>query len=374
MSDIEWTDQTWNPIIGCELVSPGCALCYAGTMAKRQVGMAQGRRTKWARSLTPEEAARWVNEGVEPEGKKRPQRSPYVDVINIDEPGKKRRTGAAVWNGLTRFLPERLAEPLRWRKPRMVFAPSMSDFFHPSVAFNHIAAILGVMAATPQHTYQVLTKRPARLLEFLRWLRRPVRQGLARLYDSEWQPSPLDRCWGGAVVRLGLRRGMPSSLPSNDVVWPLPNVWFGVSVEDQKRADERLPLLAEVRAMGWHTFVSAEPLIGPIVDGQWSAAEWVIIGGESGAKARRCEGEWIRRVRDDAHAVSAAVFVKQLGLRFDDRRPLAPGAPRVGAGLDVHATDEVWLQRLNSRKGNDPAEWPVDLRVREWPAGMEPGL
>lgn len=334
MSDIEWTDTTWNPVIGCELASPGCALCYAGTMAKRQVAMADG-------------AGRV---------------SPYADVVRVDEPGGKKRTGAAVWNGQTRFLPERLADPLGWRKPRMVFAPSMSDFFHPSVDFEHVAAILGVMAATPQHTYQVLTKRPERLLEFLDWVMGPM---FGIYLPSERAVSRIERYatkWGDRHFALSMGKSCP---------WPLPNVWFGVSVEDQRRADERLPLLADIRAQGWHTFVSAEPLIGPIVNGQWSAADWVIIGGESGSKARRCDAQWMRAIRDDAHAAGTAVFVKQLGLRYHD-----DAHSTYGAGFNHHLEGSrrrgsVPLARgLKSRKGNDPAEWPADLRVREWPVAM----
>lgn len=359
MSDIEWTDTTWNPVIGCELASPGCAICYAATMAKRQVGMAQGHGRV----------------------------SHYADVVHIDEPGGKKRRGAGIWNGQTRFLPERLGEPLKWRKPRMVFAPSMSDFFHPSVSFYDVAAILGVMAVTPRHTYQVLTKRPARLLKFLRWLRHsaPMALGtgcvlgrslvaalnvainsLRRDAQTAAQREHTERLIA-AQTRLAVAVEAGTSLP-------LPNVWFGVSVEDQKRADERLPLLATVRAMGWHTFVSAEPLIGAISDEQsrttlgvsfWEAAEWVIVGGESGPMARECNGAWVRRVIADASRAGCAVFVKQLGAKFADDYTGVYGA----ATPDEH----MHGVRLTSRKGSKPDEWPAFFQRREWPAAMGPG-
>lgn len=317
MSDIEWTDKTWNPVVGCSLASPGCALCYAGTMARRQVAMAA--------------AAGRV--------------SPYADVVRVAEPGQKARTGAAAWNGQVAFLPERLAEPLRWRNGARIFVNSMSDLFHERLSFDAIAAVFGVMASTPQHTFQVLTKRPARMLRFLLTA----------------------RVLGLSEVACDYLKAAGVPLSDDAVRSPSSNIWLGVSVEDQPRADERLPLLAEVRAMGWHTFASVEPLIGRVAMPRanlWESAEWVIIGGESGPHSRRCEADWIREVRHDAQAAGAAVFIKQLGLAFSD--PLHGVA---GAGLRVDSDAHV-TRRLVNRKGADPAEWPEDLRVRDWPAAM----
>jgi protein gp37 len=146
MSDdtgIEWTKvpgyrgATWNPVRGCTKISPGCKHCYAATMAKRVAAMerAQGRR------------------------------SVYVDVVRGEE-----EAHGGHWNGRAKFLPERLAQPLKWRKPCRVFVNSMSDLFHDDITFEQIAAVFGVMAATPRHTYQVLTKRPQRAREFFAWL------------------------------------------------------------------------------------------------------------------------------------------------------------------------------------------------------------
>lgn len=332
MSKIEWTEKTWNPVIGCSLASPGCARCYAGTMARRQVAMAAGL------------------------GKV----SPYASVVRIAEPGQKPRTGAAAWNGEVRFLPDRLAEPLRWRKGVRVFVNSMSDLFHEKLSFYDIAAIFGVMASAPQHVFQVLTKRAERMEKFLAWLE-------ANHVDGETRRAVTEEAWG----RLEHPR---DAQLLHEGPWPLPNVWLGVSVEDEKRADERLPLLAEVRAQGWRTFASVEPLIGPISHGftnRWQAAEWVVIGGESGPHSRRCEVDWIREIRDDAQAAGAAVFVKQLGAAYEDML----GAV-VGASVDAQAAARRWgwptgyPMRLSSGKGSDMTEWPRDLCVRDMPAGM----
>lgn len=342
-SNIEWTEATWNPVVGCTAVSPGCKECYAATMACRLVAMQEGQRAKAAACGAPD-----------------PGPSPYVDVVRA-RPGAKMRTGAAAWSGDVRLMPERLAEPLRWRKPRLVFAPSMSDFGHPGVPFDYLAAVFAVMAATP-HVYQVLTKRPGRVLAFLDWLGSCPYHGDS---GADVSLGRLEECW----LAHDLDGFARTDEALAGVEWPPPNIWLGVSVEDQSRADGRLPLLDALRARGWHTFVSAEPLLGPVEGAQW-AAEWVIIGGESGPRARRCDAGWMRTVRDEARAAGARVFVKQLGLAFDDRQ--APVGPRrVGAGLDLHPVDEAGVTRLRHRKGADMAEWPADLRLREWPPEMQ---
>lgn len=344
MSKIEWTEKTWNPVIGCSLASPGCARCYAGTMARRQVAMAEGL------------------------GKV----SPYASVVRIAEPGQKPRTGAAAWNGDVKFLPDRLAEPLRWRRASRVFVNSMSDLFHERLAFDDIAAVFGVMAACHHHTFQVLTKRPERMAAFIHWAtnwRTQYAQGAHACLHNALSNAPaylpgLEDDDGPDAVGDSLR----------GLVWPLPNVWLGVSVEDTKRAEERLPILGALRAQGWRTFASVEPLIGPISHGfinRWQAAEWVVIGGESGPHSRRCEVDWIREIRDDAQAAGAAVFVKQVGAAYEDMLGSV-----VGASVDVKAAARRWglptgcPKRLSSGKGSDMAEWPSDLCVRDMPAGM----
>lgn len=240
MSKIEWTEKTWNPVLGCEAVSPGCRDCYAGTMGRRIVAMGG------------------------------PAADDYFQVIDVTEDRGKLRKGAKAWNGRAVFMPDRLDVPLRRKTPTVFMAPSMSDFFHEDISFEQIAAILGVMAACPQHTFQVLTKRPNRLVGFLETL-----ESRAQIYARP----PIEQIREAAEPWAGL--------PKDVLECPLPNVWFGTSVEDQRRFDERAPLLRQVRDRGWHTFVSAEPLIGSIIEtyNRWACAEWVIVGGESGPTA-----------------------------------------------------------------------------------------
>jgi len=334
-TNIEWTDATWNPVAGCKMVSPGCTNCYAQTMAKRLRAMAEARGDT---------------------------ASPYLRVI--DKRGK--------WTGAFETVPDRLAEPLGWKKPRRVFVNSMSDLFGEGVPFEFIAAVFGVMAATPRHTYQVLTKRPVRMVEFFAhtfglestevtvnreasergwviWDGRAPRGG----WPVEARPIDYAHLYSRAPDPKTLRRRLPW-------VWPLPNVWLGVSVENQAAADERIPLLLQAPAAV--QFLSCEPLLGPIrfheewllgrfiscpeetdnpetdgcngceavpsarrVDGPLSgdvcsavrgpALSWVIAGGESGPGARSCDLAWLRSIVAQCDRAQVACFVKQLGAR-----------------------------------------------------------
>ncbi len=254
-----------------------------------------------------------------------------------------RRQGVR-WNGTVRLLPERLAVPFKWKRHRLVFVDSMSDLFHPSVPFDFIAAVYGVMAACERHTFQILTKRIKRARAFGSWVKegRATPQNLcaeaaARLWPHEIlemeHPAELD----------GLQQGP----------WPLPNVWLGTSVEDQKRADERIQELtlcpAEVR------FLSIEPLLGPVrfydlplISG-WTGLHWVIVGGESGPGARPFELDWARELRDECAREGIPFFLKQLG-----RFPVDGGVPL----------------ELADRKGGNIDEWPEDLQIRQWPASL----
>jgi protein gp37 len=206
-----------------------------------------------------------------------------------------------------------LEAPLHWRRPRRVFVCSRSDLFHEKVPESFIRAVFTTMARCPQHTFQVLTKRANRMHAFL----------------SSWRQY-------GVTLRHGY--GMT-----------LPNVWLGVTVEDQDAANKRiLYLLATPAAVRW---VSFEPMLesvnlhlGRDTLDAWSAAppiDWVVVGGESGPNARACDVEWIRDVVRQCREAGTACFVKQLGARC-------------AGGI------------INS-KGADPEEWPVDLRVREYP-------
>jgi protein gp37 len=239
---IEWTDETWNPVTGCDKVSPGCDHCYAETIAHRFDG-------------TP-----------------------------------------AYPNGFKVTLhPERLERPLHWTRPRMVFVNSMSDMFHADIPDEYITRVFAVMALAPQHTFQILTKRHARMKSLLTSDAFKV-----AVFDAAWnlRPGPL--------------------LTS----WPLPNVWLGVSAEDQRWANLRIPALLHTPAA--IRFVSAEPLLGPIdlaspgllaLDEFDLGINWVIVGGESGNGARPMAPDWVRSLRDQCDDAGVAFFFKQWGGR-----------------------------------------------------------
>jgi protein gp37 len=274
MTKIQWTDQTWNPIVGCSVVSPGCTNCYAMRMAGTRL-----RHTPAYRGLT---------QGA--------------------------RHQASVWNGKVRFLEERLTQPLKWRKPRRVFVNSMGDLFHENVADDDIDRVFAIMAMTPQHTYQVLTKRPERM----------------RKYTSD--PAVAGRIWD-AAVRLDCEFHLPESHPGYRVLLdgagfrlPLPNIWLGTSVEDQKRANERIPHLLNTPAAV--RFLSMEPLLEEVdlyrggfsflhrikspTGKQHERLDWIICGGESGPSARDMDPAWARSLRDQCQAAGVPFFMKQM--------------------------------------------------------------
>lgn len=244
MSDktgIEWTDATWNPVTGCTEVTPGCDHCYAKTFAERWRGT----------------------------------------------PGHYFENGFDV-----QLRPDKLDQPLRWKKPRKVFVNSMSDLFHDGVPGDYIIDVFVVMAMAKQHTFQLLTKRHGRMRSLLS------------------DPGFRDEVQTRMEI---IEHPQPVSL-----TWPLPNVWVGVSAEDQKRADLRIPALLNTPAA--IRFVSAEPLLGPIDIVQAmnrdprnaGGIDWVIAGGESGRNARAVHPDWIRGLRDDCKGTIAFLF-KQWG-------------------------------------------------------------
>lgn len=252
------------------------------------------------------------------------------------------------------FHEDRLELPLHWRKPRLVFVNSLSDLFHEDVPDEFIDRVFTVMALCPQHTFQVLTKRAERMLRY---------------------------CSGASDGQLG--------------VGILPNVWLGVSVEDQKRADERIPHLLQTPAAV--RFLSCEPLLGPIDylaswlvgcddrhlrprsesdrlakrDQHLRSIDWVIAGGESGRGARPCDLAWIRSLRDQCRAAAVPWFLKQIGAKpYIDRspEPAASLARKHGVGPLVAQFFEP-----SDAKGGNPDEWPEDLRAdcRQFPAVAE---
>lgn len=273
-SNIEWTDATWNPVTGCTKVSQGCKNCYA--------------ERDWARlSANPTAKAYYGR--------------PFTEV---------------------RCHPDRLRQPLHWKRPRRIFVNSMSDLFHDAVPDDYIAEVFSVMALCPQHIFQILTKRPARMHRLLNAVRRP---GL---------PEKV----AGALARLSERGEITGSQYLNACALPateLPNVWLGVSVEFQAEANSRIPLLLNTPAAV--RFLSCEPLLGKIdlepsgaLDGHYIGAlidfesgidelelvpriDWVIAGGESGPSARPMHPDWVREVRDQCNDAGVPFFFKQWG-------------------------------------------------------------
>jgi protein gp37 len=318
VSAIEWTDETWNPVTGCTKVSQGCKNCYAEGVAERF----------WASQYPPVEyplpVEEWPPEALESGATAcmatRTRR--FTDVMTHRD---------------------RLEQPLRWRKPRRVFVNSMSDLFHEDVPYDFIESVFGVMARAQAHTFQILTKRPERMREFF------AHPGRAAW--SHWAPV-MDGVPGVRPMRHGEWPG-----------WPLPNVWLGVSVEDQATADERIPLLLDTPAAV--RFVSYEPALGPVdfigglpsgLHPAFGFLDWIIVGGESGHGARPFDLAWARSVIEQGRAAGVPVFVKQLG------------AVAVTHSVRQHGSATLFTLKLRDRKGGDPVEWPEDLRVREFPA------
>jgi len=263
MSKIEWTDVTWNPVTGCAKVSEGCRNCYAERMAKRLRG-----------------------------------RCGYP----ADDPFR------------VTLHPGRLDQPMRWRKPRIVFACSMGDLFHENVPLAYVMSVLLAMRSSPRHTFLLLTKRP----------------GQAR--------DTLGQCAASVAGS-----------------WPLPNVWLGVSIEDQAAANERIPILLDTPAA--HRFVSVEPLLEEIrfsenphsricgvccdaaaysldlpafaercfkcPSGSLSSLDWVICGGETGPGARPMPPDWARLLRDQCREAGVPFFFKQMSGRATTPEDLA---------------------------------------------------
>jgi protein gp37 len=292
---IEWTDATWNVITGCSIVSPGCTSCYAMRLA--------GTRLRHERTRQ-----------------------------GLTKPSK----AGPVWTGEVRFNEHLLDQPMRWRRPRMIFVCAHGDLFHENVPDEWIDLVFAMTLLCPQHTFQVLTKRADRMRRYFNgpW---PGGDGvMARIADATWRLAPLRRQLPEppTVVEVPIGPRLANGEP--EFGWrrmmknlgPLRNVWLGVSVEDQARANERIPHLLAVPA-AVH-FLSCEPLLGPVdlERGGWSflrplrpppgnkigwakGVDWVIAGGESGPKARPAHIDWFRSLRDQCAAAGVAFFMKQ---------------------------------------------------------------
>jgi protein gp37 len=336
---INWTDSTWNPIRGCSRVSPGCENCYAESTA-----------------------ARFSGPGMPYEGLAKPS-----------------ARGLPKWTGEVRFIEEHLADPLRWRRPRRIFVNSMSDLFHERLPNEEIAAVFGVMAAAPRHTFQVLTKRPERMREWFRWIADEGDELLAVVDEEPPSGSPIP----GACACFAKEKAIGGVLRDKDwreamrAPWPLPNVWLGVTAEDQQRLDERVPILLDTpAAVRW---VSAEPLLGQLdltridaeakarVDGMYqinpltgrntdmgrpcrdvARLDWIVVGGESGPRARPFDLAWARSIVDQCQTAGVPIWVKQLG----------------ADPIDGTAGCSVWQR---DKAGADWTDWPAELKVRRFP-------
>jgi protein gp37 len=306
---IAWTNATWNPVTGCTKISQGCKHCYA--------------EREWGRLSANPKATTYYGRA-------------FTDVACHED---------------------RLDQPLRWKKPRMIFVNSMSDLFHEDVPDDFIDKVFAVMALAEQHVFQVLTKRPDRMLAYLTTKNREDIIG---------------------------EKAMP--IVSKDdfgiLEWPLPNVWLGVSVEDQATADERIPLLLQTpAAVRW---ASAEPLLNKIdlthleldpfnyynaLTGDTirldrtlipmeNTLSWVVPGGESENSARALDARFLYALVSQCKDAGTPIFVKQLGYRFMD-------LDNAFYGAGIKTTDKN--RKLINRAGADIDEWPEDLRVREWP-------
>jgi len=299
---IEWTDITWNPVRGCSIVSAGCTNCYAMKQAHRFSGQGQA----------------------------------YEGLTRLTR-------GGPVWTGDVKLVPELLSRPLSWRSPKRIFVNSMSDLFHENVPLEFIAEVFNVMASATAncgkrhvhdlecwqgepHTFQVLTKRPERMFKV-------ISKELQQYADMH----------------------MPGDCPLSIALesWPLKNVWLGVSIEDQKTAEERIPYLLQTPAVV--SWTSAEPLLGQVNLSAIKGVEnfgWVVAGGESGFGARPTCLSWIQDIVRDCRNMDIPVFVKQLGTK-----------PYINATSGDHE-----YLTLQDRKGGDISEFPSYLRARDFPA------
>lgn len=296
MSDkttIEWTDATWNPVTGCTKVSAGCDHCYAETFAERFRGT----------------------------------------------PGHYFESGFDV-----QLRPDKLVQPLRWTKPKRIFVNSMSDLFHTDIPDEHIDRVFGVMAANlaharPTHTFQILTKRHSRMRSYLSaaGVQERIAIAAAQVTDEDHADTVHD------YVR-------------HHAQWPLPNVWLGVSVENQQWADIRIPALLDTPAAV--RFLSCEPLLGPVdllhsINQDPLAAyhfrpggiDWVIVGGESGRNARPMHPDWARSLRDQCVTADVPFLFKQHG-------EWEPIGPLYGEGDDVDDAhmNAVGLEVIDKRR------------------------
>jgi protein gp37 len=307
---IEWTAQpgyapaVWNPTVGCTRVSAGCDNCYAFALHDK----------RYASNLKVSVALPYDRE---------------KGAGGAYKPAGAREIGAALpWPkqydlpfSHVQLLEDRLDAPLRTRKPTCYFVDSMADLFHEDVPDEFIGRVWDTMWGATQHRFLVLTKRPERMRE---WVTARVKRDSLPIHHGDLMPS---------------------------------NVWLGTSVENQAAADERIHELEQTFAAV--RFLSCEPLLGPVEipgvgPGDSAHIDWIIVGGESGPRARPMDLAWARSLVKQGQLACSAVFVKQLGRR-----------PQMGYGDGAMQT--ITAYPVRDSHGGDPAEWPEDLRVRQWP-------
>ena len=247
-SRIEWTQATWNPVAGCNVLSPGCTNCYAMRMAARLAAMGQDK---------------------------------YIGTT-------RKSGGRAKWTGKISLDETSLELPQKWKRGRLIFVNSMADLFHDKVPAAYVRKVFDAMAAAPQHTFQVLTKRPKRMLAL-----------------SDNLP------WAG-------------------------HIWMGVSVESADYTG-RIDMLRQSGAAV--KFLSLEPLLGPLDNLDLRGIDWVIAGGESGPGARPMEQQWVRSIRDQCRAAKVAFHFKQWG---------GTNKKRAGRNLDGRTWDDLPGFRTNA--------------------------
>jgi protein gp37 len=342
---IEWTrnsdgtqGHTWNPVRGCSMAqgsnSPkdgGCVNCYAARQEARNLPGHRSPTTGKSFAIMTDHGPRWTGD---------------VELIE-----------------------SQLTIPLHRRTPTTYFVNSMSDLFHEELPDEAIDRVFAVMALCPQHTFQVLTKRPDRMAAYMTTRLGAGHRGdrISSLMDR-WDFLPRDRTF---------RRYCEA--------WPLPNCWLGTSCETQKCADDRIPHL--LRTPAAVRFVSLEPLLGPIDLRPWLMCktciegrsrdpfecdeiklDWVIAGGESGPGARPCDVAWIRSIVIQCEAAGVPCFVKQLGAHIVASGTTCFNWPiRTAPGLTSDCTVDPPRIHVQHKKGGDMDEWPEYLRVREMP-------
>lgn len=308
---IEWTDETWSPITGCTLVSEGCNNCYAAELAAGRLKNLPSRKGLAVRN----------------------------------------KAGVAKFTGEVRFNEPWLTQPLHWKRPRKIFVCAHSDLFHPNNRVDWVNQIFAIMALCPQHTFQVLTKRPEDMLRYVGDDFRRVDVRNVAIAINEGQ-IPV-----GSIKLDGHERPV--------MPWPLPNVWLGISAEHHTHFITRTPYLRDTPAA--KRFISFEPLLGPIRNeaGLFDNIDWAICGGESGRNARLMQPYWARSLRDICAETDTAFFFKQWG-----NWAISPDAMNYAEG-EAWAKDVMHTDRIQQLSSGHTAAYVPKKRAGRFLDGVE---